>query len=107
MGDVHVAIVLLQQHVFPDLFSTRLGLGICAYEEKERDLPVDIHIAKLKFQDEVYQLCLDLTSGVLILSIVRRKNTQRVDRLTIHYEILSLVDVSSWVNVRNRINLSG
>jgi hypothetical protein len=83
MGDINIAVVLLEKNILPNLIS--VGQLACHSRKTQKPkIPIDESIAKLELQDEVLQLRLNLTTGIFIFSIVWRQHAQRVHRLAIH-----------------------
>lgn len=60
--------------------------------------PVYEDIVKAKLEDELFELQLCLTARILVV-VLGRQDTQRVDRLSIHIGKYCLVDKAEWRRV--------
>lgn len=70
MANIHVAVVLLKQHILTDLISVYEG------------------IVETELEDKLFQLLLNLASCVFLIVIVWGQNWQRVYTSYVHdYEI--------------------
>ena len=82
MGDVDVAIVLLDKHVLTYLIAKHLISN--AFHDMSMIIPIDEGIIEPEFQDEVPQFLLCLESGVISRLWVRSKHAERIRSLSIH-----------------------
>lgn len=83
VGNVDVAIILLDQYILADLISVAILRSMVHKMAKYR-LPVDKDVVKAKFQDEIPELLLNLNARVIAGIWIRCKHAQRIRSLRVH-----------------------
>lgn len=88
VGDIDIAVVLLDQCVFSDLVSVFRSSDLCDLKQLCSRLPVDEDAVQLELEDEVDELSLDLRSRLLqdiaVVISLGTVDAERVRRLSVH-----------------------
>jgi hypothetical protein len=81
--DINIAIVLFKENIFTDLISEKELVYF--FKRGRVDKPVNKSIIKSELEYKLLQLCLYVTATIIVLTS-RTEHTERVDRLSIHFD---------------------